>query len=318
MRTEKFDAESWVERLARALEGLASIQEGYRDELHWRDVHGGHGEDFGDPSREFQLFYRRISSSGSRFHAERYGPVRAALTETRGILSAHPAWAALVDAASGGENLVSVPRQRKHEEPVRGIGGLMARAKEVGEDGFRVACSELSLLLQPEGGSNRKPGRAELLTGYHVVLFQGLTVDEKVRIGADLTIVPFRHLNEFVDSSMLERLAPESGVHGGGNSVAAIIKRFRWAPGFFKDGESPASDGIEISSLPGGRVRPDRLARAVTCDTGGPSRDGPEPASWQGVPSPRQHGLSSRLRCGTSDMVEQCAEKVGRSATGSD
>ena len=125
----------------------------------------------------------------------------------------------------------------------------MARGKEVGDDGFRVACSELRLLLEPEGESDRDPGRDELLTGYHVVLFQGLTVGEEVRIGYDLEIVPFGHLSAYFDASMLEGLVPEVAGHRGGSSVGAIVKPFRWTPGFFKDSESSTSDGVEIGSF---------------------------------------------------------------------
>ena len=101
--TEKFDAESWIEQLAQALERLARIQEDYWDELHGQDAQSGYGEDFGDPSRKFRLFYWRVLNTTSRFNTERYGSVHAALTEARDILSAHPAWAALLDASCGGE-----------------------------------------------------------------------------------------------------------------------------------------------------------------------------------------------------------------------
>ena len=84
----------------------------------------------------------------------------------------------------------------------------MARGKEAGEDGFRVACSELSLVLEQNDETDREPRRAELLTGYHVALFQGLIFGEEVCVGDDLVIVPFAHLEAFMDTDMLERLGP--------------------------------------------------------------------------------------------------------------
>ena len=161
----------------------------------------------------------------------------------------HPAWAALVDSFCNGEVWIRLPTFGGVWNPSDVIGGLMARSEEVGEDGFAIACTELSQLLKPDGGRERDSRAGELLVGYPVVLVQGLMVREDVRIGDDTMIVPFERLEAFFDASLLEKLAPEAARYRGGKSIAAIVKPFRWKPEFCKPGDDAESDAAQVGSL---------------------------------------------------------------------
>lgn len=249
MANDGFDAEGWVTRLSEALEGLARIQRDYWEELHGQHAGSSNREESWDPSEEYWRFYWRASEIESRFHERRYGPVRAALTEVRGILSIHPAWAGPVKTSGNGKIWLEFPSGGGTAAAPAIVGGLMARGLEAGKDGFRVACSELNLLLEPGEEENRDPVREQLLTAYHVVLFQGLIVGEEMRIGDDLTIMPFGQLGDFLDLSILERLAPEAGRRGKGELVAAIVKPFRWRPEVRRDGELSPSGWSDIAEF---------------------------------------------------------------------
>ena len=242
MTTDGFDIECWVERLARGMQRLAAVQDGYREELYRRRARGAHGDEFRDSSEKFRDLYRRVSLEESDIYQDGCGPMAVALEEVRSILFEHPAWAALVEASGNGGIWIQFPSSGGFGDPAEAIAGLMARGKEAGEDGFRVACSELSLMLEQDDETDGDPRRAELLTGYHVALFQGLVFGKEVSLGDGVAIVPFAHLDAFVDADMLERLGPGATRYRWGDTMAAVVKPFRWKPEFRKDGEG---EGLE-------------------------------------------------------------------------
>ena len=243
-----FDVESWVERLAGALGGLAEVQRDHWEELHGRTAGSAHRDESREPWEGYWRFYHRASEIESRIFERRYGPVRAALTEVKGILSEHPAWAGPLESSDDGQIWVALPNSAGMKSLLPIVAGLMARGREAGEDGFRVACWELHLLLEPGDEEDRDPVREDLLTGYHVVLFQGLMFDEEAPIGNNVSIMPLERLDTFLDAGLLERLEPGAARRQAEEFTAAIVKPFRWQPEFGKDGEDVKSDWSEDES----------------------------------------------------------------------
>ena len=249
MTTGEFEVDRWVERLAQQLERLSRIQDDYWEEFYRQDAQGPRGDEFRDPSDRFIRFYWRAWSGESRFDENRFRAVRAELTEIRRILSAHPAWTGLVDSSCNGRVWVQLPNAGSVMDPSKLIAGLMARGMEAGEDGFREACFELSLLLDPDGDPDRESGAGELLVGYHVVLLQGLNVGEEVRLRDRTMIVPFERLDAFFDAGMLERMIPDAARYRGAGFFAAVVKPFRWKPGFNDGDIGPIPDGARVGSF---------------------------------------------------------------------
>ncbi len=243
MGNENFDVENWIKRLAEALSGLMHVQKDHGEELDQHRSLGWRGNESWNPSESYMSLYWNASKFESRHPERRYGPVRDALMEVRGILSGHPGMAKLLDSSSSREMGIRFVTGKAEWKPFAVIGGLMARGLEVGEDGFKVACAELNQLLDP--GGDRGPVGENLHTGCHVVLFQGLIVDEEIRIGEDLTIMPFGQLEEFVDDAMLDYLMPGTAKNRAGDLFAAIVKRFRWRPEIGKGGEMPRYEWSE-------------------------------------------------------------------------
>ena len=249
MASDGFEVQRWVAGLATALEGLAKIQQDYWKELYGRNPFGSHTRDSRDPSDAYRRFYRRASETESHLHEGHYGPVRAALAEVLGILSRHPAWAERLEASGDGQIWFEFPNSADRKSLLPVVAGLMARVREAGENGFWTACSELALILEPEGEADRDPVREELLTGYHVVLFQGLMFREEVPIGNDLVIVPFGRLGDVFDLDSLERLAPGAAMRHAEYFTAGIVKPFRWKPKFPADGPPFRFDKYGSGSL---------------------------------------------------------------------
>jgi hypothetical protein len=249
MTTVKFDVESWVERLTRAMQELARVQDDYGAAPYGRRTSGTHGGGFRNPSEEFRDLYRRALLQESCTCQERSGPMGAVLTEVQDILSGHPAWAELLESSGNGEIWFEFPNSAGRKDLLSVVAGLMARGREAGEYGARVACSELALILAPADEADGHPVRDELLTGLHVVLFQGLTFGEEVSIGDDLQIVPFGGLGDYFDMDSLERLAPGAVKRQAEDFTAAIVKPFRWKPEFPADGPPSRFDKHGIGSL---------------------------------------------------------------------
>ena len=249
MANDGFDSDSWIARLAGALESLAEVQQEHWEELYGRHAGRSNSDESLDPSEGYRSFYVSAAEIESRILERRYGSVRAALTDTKDILSEHPAWAVPPGSSGNGEVWLEFPSGGGTGAPSAIIGGLMARGLEAGQDGFRTACSELNLLLEPGDAEDRDPVREELLTGYHVVLFQGLIVSEEIGIGDELTIVPFGQLDELLHAGALERLAPQAGRRGGKEVLAAIVKPFGWKPKVRRDGDLSPSDWSEIDEF---------------------------------------------------------------------
>ncbi len=244
MGNQEFDAENWIKRLAEALNELAHVQKDHREELDRHRSQGWRGIEFWNPSERYMSLYWNASRFESRHPERLYGPVRDAFMEVRGILAGHPGIEKLLVSSCSRDMGIRFVDHNAEWKPFALIGGLMARGLEAGDGGFRVACSELNQLLDP--GSDCGPLGENLLTGCHVVLFQGLNVSEEIRVGDDLTIMPFGQVEEFIDYDMLENLVPGTARWRAGDLFAAIVKPFRWRPEIGKGGEMPEYDWSEI------------------------------------------------------------------------
>ena len=253
MTTGEFTAKDWVERLAQALAELAKTQERYRDELDRQrqrririesDLPGWRA--FDHPSHDLWTFYSDACSGKGRYYAGEYGLLCAALAEVRRILAAHPAWAGLVDPSDDEDEIwFQILAHGSSETLLSVTSGLMARGMEGSENGFRVAAAELHGLLDPGGDLEQIPVPADLSVGYHVALFHGLHVSEKVRLADNMTILPFEQLDAFVDESILQDVAPAIIRYNGQKSIGALVQPFRWKPAFRKraGGSIPGLDG---------------------------------------------------------------------------
>ena len=249
MRTGEFVATQWIERLAQALTELAETQKPYWTEIHQQGQQRSSQRDpywrsaFDHPSHDLQNFYWRACSKG-RYYAEHYGPLRAALAEVQGILAMHPALAVVLDSANDrGEIWIQVVDHGGLGTLSSMIGGLVARSMEVPEDGFRVTAAELhGLLVGPGGDRGQISVPSNLSVGYHVVLFYGLRVSEKIPLTDDIALLPFEQLDAFVDENVLQNVAPAVIARDRRKSVTALVKPFRWTPEFHKQGDEADPD----------------------------------------------------------------------------
>ena len=116
------------------------------------------------------------------------------------------------------------------------IAGLMARAAELSGDRFRKAVRELNAFLSPVGDGKAAGVPGNLDEGCDAVLFYGLTVAERTEVADGMDILPFGHVQRFVDIDLVEKLAPSSARFHGWRSVGAVVRPFWWRPLFRRRG----------------------------------------------------------------------------------
>lgn len=255
MTTVEFTARDWIERLALALDDLATTQDHYYrdelDELLWQQLQRQKHVRSAlfrrivsdAPSDYLQNFYFRASEIESRLLARRYGPLRPALDAVQSILATHPAWRDVVNSADGLRGLsIRIGNFGSSEMLLGMIGGLMTCGMGKPEDGFRVAAAELHGLLDPERNLGRIPDSRDLLVGYHVVLFYGLRVSEEVQLADGMALLPFEQLGAFVNENVLQDVAPTVLRFSDQRSVGALVKSFRWKPKFQKPDDDATDD----------------------------------------------------------------------------
>ena len=249
MRNDKFDAESWVDRLSRALKKVALLQQNHGDEWDVRRALGPIIEEFDDSMKSILDFHWRAGNLRLDTYGMRYGPVQAAAAVVRSILAEHPAWAEVLDASGDGEIWFGFPNGAGVRNLSQVVAGLVECGRNSGEGSFKVACAELNLLLAAGDEQDLGPRRTELLTGCHVALFQGLIVREEIRIGDGFAVVPLGWLGDFMDASILDRLRTKAAGCQSEEYIAAVVEPFRWKPEFRGDDQSSGFDWAGASSF---------------------------------------------------------------------
>ena len=94
------------------------------------------------------------------------------------------------------------------------IAGLQARTAELYGDPSHAA-SELNAFLTTAGTWSGKGIPDGLDIGCHAVLFQGLTLTERVDVTDDFALLPFEQFLPFVDNGLVKGLEPPGYGTGG-------------------------------------------------------------------------------------------------------
>ena len=239
MTAGEFSTDEWIDRLARALPGLAKAQGPYLREYqeHNPRVHFESGRRDGNlptfPLDDLRVLYARAHHSHAFGEDKYYTALCAVLDPVRHILRSHPTLARIMSRLIGKDDFwIQILGSGNLTSLTDLIVGLMARAHELPDDDFRAAATELNAFLDAAGED--VPG--DLDVGYDMVLFHGLSLREKFAIGDDMMIVPFEQARTFVDESVLENVAPTVVKYENWRSVGAVMKPFRWKPQFRRTG----------------------------------------------------------------------------------
>ena len=247
MNSEEFDAGNWVERLARALPGLSEVQEPFLQE-YWernpreRVVIDGRDET-PSPLDDLRMLYARARHAGIFGEHTYYAPLRTAMDPVRTILRSHPVvWRAVGPIIDNDDFWVQIRGHGSRTSLTDLIAGLMARTDELPSDGFHAAAGELHALLDSAEGGDATVVPGDLDMGYDTVLFHGLCLDEEIKIGGGLAMVPFDRARDFVDEKVLKDMTPDIVRFRDWRLVGAVVKPFRWNPVFRREADMRETD----------------------------------------------------------------------------
>ena len=249
MTPGEFSAREWIDRLDRALAGLAEAQKpylpGYRDISAFLPAIPG-VYDGGTPAvrvGELGGLYARAQHSHLRGEEAWYAALNAALDPVRHILLRHPTIARVVGPIIGRDNFyMQVLSSGGSTSPANLAAGLMARAAEQSGDGFRKAAGELHAFLVSPGEEDAPELPDGLDLGYDAVLFHGPAVTERIDVAEDVALLPFEQVRAFVDEEVVHELAPPGAGFHGYRSVGAAARTYRWRPAFHRAGYERPGD----------------------------------------------------------------------------
>ena len=228
----------WVDRLAQALAVVAEVQRDYQNELNERcrqreRVGRESLERFPvwDPSRDLHYFYDLACNEEGTYFEQRYHRLRPALHDAESILGEHPALAEILNPDKRREEFrVRLLNLGQRTSRLALVAGLMCRAEQIREDGFRVASCELNTLLDLSLDDAEGPVAGNLNVGYHVSVFYGLRFSEQVELEDGMLIVPLEQTEAFLNRNVLRNIAPSIVMNNEWKSVGVIVKRFLWKP----------------------------------------------------------------------------------------
>ena len=242
MTSAGFDNQAWIGRLAQVLPPLAQVQESYLREFQERhacviDLRDGRPPPF--PLEDLCLLYDEARNGRFWGLEEHYAPLRAVLDPVRHALLCHPTLERV--AVTGrliGDNdfWMQIPGFGRQVSAGTLTAGLMARAAELPEDGFRTALGELNALLSPTGEGAEPGALGGLDEGRDMLLFFGLCLSGRIEVADGMMLLPYEEVLRFVDRDTFEELAPfGAGIHGW-RAVGAVARPFRWRPEFRRRG----------------------------------------------------------------------------------
>ncbi len=252
-----FDDNQWVNRLAETLQELSQAQADcvdayFESPLHDRAGNFGEGihiirkvgsdiQHSGTFGKDIHRSGRYAEALGRLYHAAWFNytpaspghePLRPALERVLNVLRQHPVLAQAVSNRNGNlEYWIQLLGSGGLRHLVYMAAGLMDRARELPDDGFSVASTELAALLLISQAFDKPPALPNHHNrAYHFVPFVGLQVTENVRIADGMTLVPFKEIQPYLDDDDLQRLAPDIAPNRAPDLIAAIRQPGRWKP----------------------------------------------------------------------------------------
>lgn len=213
---------------------LRDYQERYVRVIDLRD-----GKPPAFPLDDLGLLYDEVRNAGLLCLEVHYAPLRAVLDPVRHALLSHPEFERV--AVSGrliGDNRFSMEILGSGGNIYAGtlIAGLMARAAELPDDGFRTALRELNAFLSPIGDGAAADVLGSLDVACDLFLFYGLALTERIEVADGMMLLPYDEVLRFADEDLVREFAPSGAGFHGWRAVGAMVRPFHWRPEFRRRG----------------------------------------------------------------------------------
>ena len=230
--------DSWCDRLGPALSQLAKVQVPFL-EAYWQansyptrvSFNGVDETPF--PKDDVAYLYDLARMASRSAEMNYYEPLREALEPIRGILRSHPSLARAIGTGVGNDEFhVKILNGTSLTWLTQIVAGLLERAHDHGDDGYKKAANELGSLLDLSSTNLEVDVPNGLNLGYDLLLFHGPEIRNEFEIREGLIVKPAAVLSEYLDREWIRDFVPKEMDRRDWRQIGAVVRPFYWRPAF--------------------------------------------------------------------------------------
>ncbi len=112
------------------------------------------------------------------------------------------------------------------------VAGLLERAHDHGDGGYRKAANELGSILDLSSTTLEVDVPNGLDLGYDLLLFHGPEIGNEFEIQEGLVVKPAAALSDYLDREWIRDFVPEEMDRRDWRQIGAVVRPFKWRPAF--------------------------------------------------------------------------------------
>ncbi|WP_299681585.1 HEPN domain-containing protein [uncultured Roseobacter sp.] len=162
-----------------------------------------------------------------------YKTLREVLDPVRGILRSHPSLARALGTRIGNDEFhVKILNGTSLTWLTQIVAGLLERAHDLGDGGYRKAANELGSILDLSSTTLEVDVPNGLDLGYDLLLFHGPEIGNEFEIQKGLVVKPASALSDYLDREWIRDFVPEEMDRRDWRQIGAVVRPFKWRPAF--------------------------------------------------------------------------------------
>ncbi len=233
-----YTLDTWCDSLGPALSQLAKVQAPFLEE-YWQansyptrvSFNGVDETPF--PKDDVAHLYDLARMASRSAEKKYYKPLREVLDQVRGILRSHPSLARALGTRIGNDEFyVKVLNGTSLTWLTQIVAGLLERAHDHGDGGYRKAANELGSILDLSLTTLEVDVPNGLDLGYDLLLFHGPEIGNEFEIQEGLVVKPAAALSDYLDRERIWDFVPEEMDRRDWRQIGAVVRPFNWRPTF--------------------------------------------------------------------------------------
>lgn len=231
-----YSLNTWCDRLGPALSQLAKVQAPFL-EAFWQansyptSVSFNGVDETPFPKNDVADLYDLACLASRSAERKYYKPLREALDPVRGILRSHPSLARALENRIGNDEFhVRVVNGTSLTWLTQIVAGLLERAQNHGDGGYKKAANELGFILDLSLTTSEVDVSNGLDLGYDLLLFHGPEIRNEFEIQEGLLVKPAVDLSDYLDCEWIRDFVPEEMDRREWRQIGAVVRPFHWRP----------------------------------------------------------------------------------------
>ncbi|WP_436397721.1 hypothetical protein [Roseobacter sp. S98] len=229
---------TWCDRLGPALSRLAEVQEPFLEE-YWQAnsyptrVTFNGVDETAFPKDDIAHLYDLARMASRSAEKKYFKPLCEVLDPVRGILRSHPSLARALGKRIGNDEFhVEILNGKSLTWLTQMVAGLLERALDHGDGGYRKAANELGSILDLSSTTLEVDVPNGLDLGYDFLLFHGPEIGNEFEIQEGLVVKPAAALSDYLDREWLRDFVPAEMDRRDWRQIGAVVRPFKWRPAF--------------------------------------------------------------------------------------